>query len=168
MWPSNFQLISTLKQQKTTTTISLLHIMRSANTALCSSRLQIFLSAGLVRLALLLHRLCKQSSLMVSGGLRCTRSGKSPYWRWKFTGSAVFVVTHPVSLIQNSVSSIDRQRTNMTPQHQGLGEDGHDMVHLAANLIYHSFPLRRESKPPKCWNLLNLFPTAMQPWRWWL
>ena len=34
--------------------------------------------------------LCKYSQgLRVSGGLWCTGPGKSPYWRWNFTGRAV-------------------------------------------------------------------------------
>lgn len=72
----------------------------------------------------------------------------------------VFVVTHPVSLIQNSVSSIDRRRMNLTPQHGGPGEFGHDTVHLVVNLIFHSFPLCRKREPPKCRNLLNQFSTT--------
>lgn len=46
--------------------------------------------------------LCKYSQQRVSGGLWCTRPGKSPFWQWNFTGSAVFAVTRP-SLILHSV-----------------------------------------------------------------
>lgn len=133
--------------------------MSSENTASSSTRLQIILSPRPCS-SLCFSIVSANSPPTVSGGLRCTRSGKSPYWRWKFTGSAVFVVTHPVSLIQNSVSSIDRRRMNLTPQRGGPGEFGHDTVHLVVNLIFHSFPLCRKREPPKCRNLLNQFSTT--------
>lgn len=46
----------------------------------------------------LTRSLCKYGQHRVSRGLWCTGPGKSPYWRWNFTGRAVFVVTRPVSL----------------------------------------------------------------------
>ena len=65
--------------------------------------------------------LCKYSQRRVSGGLWCSGPGKSPYWWWNFTGSAVFVVIGPVSLLLNSVSPTDRPRMTLTPQQRPWG-----------------------------------------------